>query len=861
MRVSIPYFGGVVTAMDSRAIADYQASDMLNVDPESGWLSPRYGYRKIQDPQSGFTAAYGLEYIQGYNSSNALVEEYISFENLGVAVRPYTRTASAGVPTEITNGGSSLSLNASEWRGFAWNDVSYFTNPNDTNPVQKHTIGTNNSWSALTPPGSPTSAPTFRVLYGQNANSYKTLSWAGLNVATNITYTGNATSTNSSVTGTSLYIAHSGTITDSSIKMDLRGTTAGNAKSFDWYYCDNFTFVMESTTGNTAGGLSVTDAGFTIDPASVVIEYENDGGTTMTANLTYVFQRVGENGFRMYIRASFPDKVRADWGDGSTAVGGLNAGQVAGEIRYVTIKYRVTGGSSEAAYNFLRVQPIIIGGVILPKMNGPFVAEDTIQLAYSHYSSTTGYESGLSPLLPIASDALLGSNPVSSLPPLGIWLEVTSTNGSASDNNRYYIRVLDPADSKGKWKRMATQSDADLTYDIRLTWQERLALTTYQAITPFTATGCKFGVPWKGWVVWCYKGGYQNIKHSRVGEPEKQANTELDRDDDLNRGATFSLADNFGDEAENAFPADEVIIICGQNGIYSQQGTAPWNLTPPKKFPGSQGVAGHRACTRWKDDAGNPVVIFVSRTADGIYSAPIEMAADTRGGQVVPIDADIRGQVRTFLIDGQSALWTALSVTDDSAKIAYIRVWVDESRDALWVACGKRAMVLMRPGILSGRREWRFVEWTTASSTDYVQWVSSSPKRRVRWLRSTGRFDENEWNSNTSAWITGTNRDGNSPIASMYWTSKTFENERSRLDAVWLSRDDLTDTPTITAYCERQPSGSSRTYASGANFVRFSHLQSGWSHKLKIAIGEGYDPVRSVVMDNVQMAGRLVKTS
>ena len=774
MRVSIPYFGGVVTAMDSRAIADYQASDMLNVDPESGWLSPRYGYRKIQDPQSGFTAAYGLEYIQGYNSSNALVEEYISFENLGVAVRPYTRTASAGVATEITNGGSSVSLNASEWRGFAWNDVSYFTNPNDTNPVQKHTIGTNNSWSVVTPPGSPTSPLTARITYGQNAQSYVTMSWAGLNVATNITYTGNAVSTNSSIQGTSLYIAHTGVITDSSIKMDLRGTTAGNAKSFDWYYCDNFLFMLESVAGTSAGGLSVTDGGFTIDPASLVVEFTNDAGTVIVAALTVNFTYVGENGFRATCRASFPNKNRADWGDGSTAAANLNAGQNNGEIRYVTIKYRVTGGSSEASYNYLRVQPITIGGIDIPNIL-PFGGETSVVLTYSYYDSTTAFESGIAPPLGVSATSLQGAevgNDVGRFK-LGTWLEVTSTNGSSSDNNRYYIRVLDPTDGKTKWKRLATQSDADLTYDVRLTFQERLALTTYTNIGPFTMTGCKFGVPWKGWVAWFYKGGFQNVKHSRVGDPEKQANTELDREDDLNRGATFSLADNFGDEAENAFPADEVIIICGQNGIYSQQGTAPWNLTPPKKFPGSQGVAGHRACTRWKDDAGNPVVIFVSRTADGIYSAPIEMAADTRGGQVVPIDADIRGQVRTFLIDGQSALWTALSVTDDSAKIAYIRVWVDESRDALWVACGKRAMVLMRPGILSGRREWRFVEWTTASSTDYVQWVSSSPKRRVRWLRSTGRFDENEWNSSTNAWITGTLRDGGSAIASMYWTSKT----------------------------------------------------------------------------------------
>lgn len=862
MKVEIPFFGGVVTAIDPRMIEPYNASDSQNIDPEEGTCRVRYGYNNLRSAQTNFSAAYGLEYIQGYNSSNALVEEYVSFETISGTTKPFSRVATSGAPTEITNGGVAVSLNASTWRGFAWNDVSYFTNPNDSNPVRKHTIGTSTSWTTLTPPGSPTAQLTSRITYGQNAQSYLTLSWAGITVGADITYTGNATATNSSVQGTSLYIAHTGTITDSSIKIDLRETTAGNAKDFDWYYCDNFLFMLDSTTG-TAGGLNVTDGGFTIDPASLVIEFTNSSGTVIAAAITLNFTYVGANGFRATVKAAFPNKNRGDWGDGSTAASGLNVGQTNGEIRFVTIKYRVTGGSAEASYNYLRVQPITIGGIDIPNIL-PIGGETSVVFTYSYYNSSTAFESGIAPPLGVLADSLLGA-PVGNevgMFRLGTWLEITGTNGADSDNNRYYVRVLDPADNKVKWKRLATQADSDLTYDVRLTFQERLALTTFSTIGPFTMTGCKFGVPWKGWVAWFYKGGYQNVRHSRVGDPEKQANTELDLDSDLNRGATFSLADNFGDEAENAFTADEVIVICGQNGIYSQQGSAPWNLTPPKKFPGSQGVANAFACARWRDDAGNPVVVFVSKTGDGVYSAPIELAADDRGARIVPIDGDIRGQVRTYLIDGQSALWTALSITADSDKLALIRVWVDESRDALWVACGKRALVLMRPSLVSGKREWRMVSWTTDSSTDYVRYVSSSTARRVRWIRSAGKMDENEWNQTTNAWVTGATRDGDAAAPTAYWTSKNFSGgDRARLDAVWIDRDTLTDTPVVTAYCERQPSGASRTFASGASFVRFSHLQSGWSHKLKFELGANSAPLRRAVMDNVQMAGRLVKTS
>lgn len=852
IKVGAPFLG-LKSGLDPRVIPDGYAQDCQNVVCDGVALKPAYGYRNIRALQTNFATPHGLFYISGYNSSNAAVEEYISFERLSTdsagQCKAYSRNVTTGVPTAIT--GATGLTTTGQWRGFAWQDTSYWVNPSHSTPAYTHTIADTSSWTALSAPGSPSAALTYSIKYGGGTQNYLSLSFAGI-TATNgsqVACTGNATNTNSSVQDGNLYVAHTNNPQISSITIDLRSTTAGNSNDFDWFYNDIFAIFLESTTGGNSGtNYNSVGAGFMVDPDSVQIQFVNDTGTTITpSSLQHNFEAVENTaGFRMTIRAEFGAKTRADWGDGSTAAASLATGQANGEIRYLKITYRITSGATNVAYNFLRVAPFVIGGI---NLLSPEEAANSlqVQLRYSYYNSSTGFESGLSPALFIPGANLLGANTTIGTFPykLGVWLEVTGTNGSSSDNNRYYIYARNPLNGTYRPRRLATQADSDLTYDVRLTNEERLLLTEYTNVSPFTSTGVKFGVPWRGWVAWFYQGGFQNVRHSRVGEPTKQYQ-ETDMPDDYNKGATFSLADNFGDEAENAFPIDNILVILGAKGCYAQQGSAPYELTPPKKVY-DRGVANPFACCEWKDENGTPGVVFVPPSGDEVIFLSVVDATDDRGSRGVPIDLDIKGLVRSYLLDGQSL------------TSASIRVWVDPRANTLWIAAGLRGLCYRRPSVIDGDRQWEKRLFTMSGGA--ISYVAIDPTRYQRWIRSTGQFDENEWNSSTSALIEGTNRDGGSAMTAMYWTSRVYAGENTRLDTVFVDRDTLSNTPTITAYCTRQPSGQARTLASGARYVRFSHLQSGFEHSLKIAFSEGDAAIRRVEMEQVSRAGRRVRVA
>lgn len=849
-------FLGLVTSVGPEFIPDSAASDMLNYEIEDGALTPCFGYRNLAAARTNYDAAIGvvaLEYLQGYDSSNNLVEEYISFErdtvnNAANKVSPFSRSVTTGAATEILNSAARLNLTTSgQWRGFSWRDVAYWMNPNETTTLYKHTLGSTTSFTPIAVPASPANPPTVACVYGSSGSQYARLSWAGLTVASDLTVTGNANASASYLTANVLNVAHTGAPQASSVTIDLSETTAatGSNYSFDWY--DNDIFGLSLYSGELGNSLA---PGLVIDPQSLRIEFiDSAGTTTFTPSATeYTFQRSDVGfGFTMAVRFKFDGKTRSAWGSGSVTPANVAVGLANGKVKKLKLSYTVTGGSGNVSFNFLRIDSMVIGGVEMLQWNGDFEQEDMLQFAYSHYNSSTGFESGLSAKVTAMNTLIDGTKPFAQLKPFGTWLTVTGANSSETDNNRLYVRVQSLTTGAFEWKRVATQADSTLAIPYRITYSERLALSGYSNISPFTLTGLKFGVQWKGWVVWCYTGGYQNIRHSRVGDPEKQAlTTDSPNDEDaISHGQTFSLADNFGDEPLNAFPCDDVLLVAGSNGVYAQQGPYPSALTPFKRLPGDQGVAGPFACCRWLDDQGQPGMVFVSKNGDGVYFAVVSDATDERGMRVVPLDTAIQGQLIEWLRDGQSL-----------TNFDTCRVWVDQQQDSLWVAMKNRALILRRPSHVDKKRQWIKREWTMANSATLAQ-VSSSTRRRVRWMRSTGLFDENEYNSNTNVYITGSSRDGGSTMIAPYWVSGKDQGENRQLMNIFIERDDLTDTPTITNYCNRQSSGVSRTVASGARYVRFSHLQSGWYHQFKILGAETNDPIRSLVPEYARLGSEV----
>lgn len=811
-------FYGAFSALEPRSIPKSAAGDHLNSREEDGSLRFRYGFRNLASAQSGFSAVFGLGYLQGFSGTTEN-EEYVTAETVSSNTRFYSRNVSTGAATEITNSGSSVNVNASEWVFVPYDDDAFFINPANTVPIYKHTIGTNNSLTAIAIPTAPSVAPTYVIKYGGGSTPYTQLNYAGCDPSTEITYTGSAHATDSSLEAdNSLLIGHDNPDVASSFEIDLNAITAGVQ---DYTYNDRFAIT-----------LTTIDRGFRLDPTSIRVSFRNNDGSpkALYPDKTKVLTTAGSNSYRYLVQFSWSDKNRADFDN----------------IRYLKVEYTVEASDGDLD-NRLRVSPMWEGGIDMtqpaafrePGTAGLFVY-------YTYYFNTPGFESGLSPVLFIPNSVLAGYSPGANIDPLGVQIEITMTVSSDSnvDNNRIYVRD----NGTLAVRRVATQADSDLTYDLRLNYVEITRLTEYQA-SPFTFENVTSAFAYKGSMVWLYKGGSSNVRFSRIGDPLRQA-SETDPIDDTNAGESFTLADNAADEPLGGIQAGDGVMIAGKYGIYTMLGDRPVEMIPPRRISGSQGVAGKYGFTRFKDDNGITGMAYITQDGQVLFSIPGAFNDKEVGGTINLTNLVRDGELspKDFLLDEQAS---ALSLTDFST----CQVFVDEQQDALWIVMGLRAMVLRRANLLSGARYWEHYEYTTGSSTTTIRYCSGSGKRRLRWIRSDGKFDEAEYNSSTRAYISGSNSDGGSAAPAGYWESKVFVGPNRRVNFVAVERDDYTDTPTVTVYSSRTTAGTAKTLTSGEKGARFNPADQGEWYKVRVSLAETYEPIRRLKVEEFA-AGR-----
>jgi len=787
---AITSFAGPITAYNSRDIADNAASDCVNARVENGEVTARNGFNLLEAAQANFTAVLGFEFLHGYSGTTE-VEEYVSFETVSGNVRAYSGNVTTLAKTEIKNGVTSVNLNASEWVAATFRSDAYFINPNNTSPVYRHAIGDATSMTAVAVPTAPTVALSYIIKYGGDSNPYTQLSFAGIDVTTEVAYTGSAHSTDSSVDGDgNIIIGHSGTDQQSSFEIDLNGATTGVQ---DWTYKDKFMTILRPI-----------DSAFRLQASSIKIELTNNDGSpkTLTPDQFKVTESSGTTP-TYTIQFAWTDKTRSDFDN----------------VRTFKVSYLIIASDGAFDNRLLLTKPWI-GGIDMtqaavnrePNTGG-------LQLNYSYYYSTAQFESGLSPTLFIPNSRLTGYSVGSGTDPLGVNVEVTATASADTnvDNIRFY--VVDNAAQLNK--RLTTQSDADLTYDVRLTATEIRRLDAFTA-SPFIFSDTLGMFAHKGVAIWLYRGGYQNIRWSRVGEPTKQA-SDLDEDEDLNRGATFSLADNLGDEPLGGVSVGDAVMIAGKLGVHFQLGDYGAQATPPRKVAGSFGVAGKYAFARWKNDNGVTVMVYVSPNGQ-VYEAMPGIQDDGNNRSLTEGIRDGVKSLKTWLLDGQG-------LTDYST----CQVRVNERDDTLVIIMGNRGLKLRRPD-LTGIRHWEPEVYNLGSTTATIKYIASSSKYGIRWIRSTGQVDEDEFNYLAGQYVRGANRNGGNPMPVGYWRSKTFAGRNRLILRAFLQRDNEHQEARVRIRSLRR----TQVY----KFLAFRHWskclqdQSGFEHEMEIIIPE-----------------------
>lgn len=793
-----PFFG-VVTSLDERYIDKLTAKDMLNFTVEDGSLRPRNGYSKTSSgaAQGGFTADYGCVYLAGQTSANAVVEEYITFENLGVSTRAYFRNVSTGSPTQV----AATTRASADWVGFSWDQYGYFINPSETNPVFRRVIGTAASFVNIAKPAAPTTAMTVDYLKSATVGAdYDRQTFAGVNVSTHITYTGNATSTNSSVNADgSIVIGHSaglGLSQESSFSIDI-GSAISNR---DWQYNDVFAFT-----------LSIPNTVFAINPDTIAVTLTNADGSPLavTGDVKVYLPDLPVAGQTMYyIRVEFPNKTRANWDN----------------IKHIKVEYQVTTRSGTATNNKLTMSRWWVGCCLLRKPN----VNEVKYFSHTYYDSVNDQESGVGGSVGVDNQLLDGTFPIqlenTFAKGLGVWLKFTfATSGEAAvDNNRLY--VADGIPPSATYRRIVTQSDATPTYTLKMSYQELANITDTYSPRPFQYTNCINAFTFKSRVCWLYSTTLSNVRFSRVGEPEKQADSTpfSNPENDENRGLTFTLADAATDTPVGGVEAGDAAIIFGNAGVHICAFTGPSqsDILPPKRVAGSVGVANKYSFCRFKTDTGTVGAAFLPRDPQSVYFViPNTNPGATETSQIVDLTKFQRGLIQSFLLDGQT-----LTISDYRTKA---RIFVDETTDSLWVILHKRAMVLRRPAA-DGNRHWELYEYNTNSAS--ILYPAPSVKYGLRCLMSDGNFVELERTSGVA--ITGTNRDDTRAMTAPYWTSKTFTGQNRRIFRFGIFRDTMTDTPSVQITSTRQT--ISYSTASGKHFTKIGALQQGEDHTFKI---------------------------
>ncbi len=351
-----------------------------------------------------------------------------------------------------------------------------------------------------------------------------------------------------------------------------------------------------------------------------------------------------------------------------------------------------------------------------------------------------------------------------------------------------------------------------------------------------------FATPFKGWVVWAYDDGRQNIVHSWVGDPLRIAEVDA-KLTEANRGETYTMSDNEADRPVAMHRADDALIILGNLGVHAQvhrdKSVGASGMSPPKQLPQSKGTLGPNASCRWRSDDGYASVVFVDKNATGIWEVVVDNSFDgEKGFRLKELNVFARN-ILDWLFDTNP---TPFNGQD------FCHCGVDERTDSLCIVYGKRMIRMRRQSLVDGSHQWEKHDFNVTDdgdADDYYRYWAFSPTQGIKAVRDgrgspdfdSGHIDEVFYDS-TSDWdeIDGATRDGGAAIAtdSAYWRSKVFSGTRRRANHFYIDRETLTDRPKLKAISDRQT--ATKQIGSGKKFGRFGPKQTGYNHQYEIIL-------------------------
>jgi hypothetical protein len=688
----------VITVLDGSAQLE-NPYDVCNLRLQGYDCYMRYGYTNKAAKQAGFVdgTAYGLGWFEGVSqvtgeTKRSRKEYFLTIENTG-SIRPYLRNITTLAPTQI----GTTTLTDGYWNFASYNDYVYAIRPeaDEISPtpqptVYKHLLGEtvgSNAWeqvqnSSYVDPGSDAelavlaNSPTVRPFIASDSFTFPT--------ATNVNDIGIWNAGSTFVINATNGIDVSGNNNDNGQQSNIAFTVTFSPTE-NWSTFGDYAAIT-ITAGNVFSILTLSNKAPILRTAGVdrTLEYR-EFVNTLNNTVTIMFRLKGVPSLNLVEKFTF------------TVSSNVN--------RYV----------NGLACKF---EPIKFGGVYLEQTGtAQRIWDDTLVGNGIYYG--VRYKNGgtYSNLIQQSITAVQsqGFTASSISRPLGgkITLSVPQrTVGGWTDVE--FVRQLDDASG---WKVISTQANSGGTIQFKDTYQENelSPLPTATGIgtvlppaPPFRTTGIVGAFPYKQSMVWLINQTFQNLQFSRVGNPLElyDSGASLSYDpEDVTIPAQYTLADDQADIPVWGTQAGQIAFIIGKSAAYAMVGEYPRAMSPSRQIPGSRGIAGYYAGTRFRSNQGVWGAAYADSDLNIWLVNSIPRFVGDASVQPQELSLSVRGKLRQFLYEDQKLQLSNITIQD--VKLAF-----QESTSSLWVVLGKRAAVYRQDMVGTG---WELYDYTLSS--------------------------------------------------------------------------------------------------------------------------------------------------
>jgi hypothetical protein len=269
----------------------------------------------------------------------------------------------------------------------------------------------------------------------------------------------------------------------------------------------------------------------------------------------------------------------------------------------------------------------------------------------------------------------------------------------------------------GTWKILATKLNSGTDFQVIDTYQEHelTALTTATGVTgtapsptpTFRTAGIVGAFPYKQSMVWLVNQTYQNLQFSRVGDPLELFDSTRSYDDqDVTIPAQYTLADDQADVPVWGTQAGVSAFIIGKYAAYAMVGDYPRNMSPSRQIPGSRGIVGYYAGTRFRSSEGVWGAAYADTDLNIWLVNSVPVFIEDASAKPQEISLPIRGKIKDYLFTQQKLIITNLDITET-------KLMFEEETSSLWVMLGKRVAVFRQDMTGNG---WELYDYTLIST-------------------------------------------------------------------------------------------------------------------------------------------------